>query len=200
MVPDYKYVVEQCKKAYPAEWKNAHTGNEHTEDFIRLLAVQLHDLDKRFGLNGKRGDPDDISDDAVNFKGEGADTDPTNGNSPVTIIDVIAAAGSPQASPSWVIVTDAANPTKGAWVDPTNVVEPPAPPPPTFAPYPGDQVFNQLGRILEQDYKTYSGELNGGCGVWFGRATYDYLVGNVPSMDAAIQKHRPDWLKILGGS
>lgn len=131
MIPDMLAEVKRCKADYPQAWKDAHTGNPRTEDFIRLLAARLHAIDARFGLNGKRGDPKDISDDAINYIGEGPGHDPATGM-PVTVFDVIRGAGGPTPEPSWDRI-DLAGP--GAWVAPGGAIPvPPQPPMPTQPP------------------------------------------------------------------
>ena len=132
MIPNYLADVEQAMRDYPGSWRNAHTGNAQTEDFIRLLAARLHAKDPRFGLNGKRGNPNDISDDALNFRGEGPGHDPTNGNAPITVIDVIGGAGGPDPRPLWQVFSELPGP--GAWVQPTAPASSTAPPPPPVAP------------------------------------------------------------------
>jgi len=137
-IPNCQSIVADLAGKFPDEWRAAHTGGPDTEAFIRRLAHVLHTtVDARFGLNGKRGNPHDLSDDALNFKGEGPGHDPTDGNRPVTVIDVIAAAGSPDARPSWQVFSDLPGP--GAWVKPESVGSgsagggspSPTPPPPT---------------------------------------------------------------------
>lgn len=110
--------VESCKAKFPEAWKNAHTGNEHTEDFIRLLAADCHAADPRYGLNGKRGNANDISDDALNFVGAGPGHTPDG--RPCTVVDVIVAAGSPAAQPGWNPIPDPVG-SSGAWVQPSTV-------------------------------------------------------------------------------
>ena len=73
MIPNLLSEVEACKRQYPEAWRHAHTGSARTEEFIRLLAARCHAISPRFGLNGKRGNPDDLSNDALCFKGEGPD-------------------------------------------------------------------------------------------------------------------------------
>ena len=194
MIPNYLHVVEQVKLAHPQAWKDAHTGNVATEDFVRLLAAELYAHDVRFGLNGKRGDPKDISDDAINYVGEGPDYDPTFYNAPVTVIDVIGAAGSPQAVPQWIVVSDPNAPVAAAWVSPSPVNPPD--PTPTVPPYPGDPVFDQIGVALFADYALVLQPPNPQMGRWFGRTVYDYLAG-MP-MTESIAKHRPEWRAALG--
>lgn len=197
MIPNMLAEVERCKKKFPQAWKDAHTGNAHTEDFIRILAADLHLIDPKFGLNGKRGNPTDISDDAINYIGEGPGHDPTHGNTPVTVIDVIGAAGSPGAFPAWQVIDQ---PGPGAWVKPAPVLEPtpPTPQPPVYPPYPGDAVFDQIGVVLFADYAQAGQPPNPQMGRWFGRTTYDWLAQVVPTLDASIAKHRAEWRAILG--
>jgi hypothetical protein len=193
MVPNMLVEVEKIKKKFPEAWANAHTGNAHSEDFIRILAAHLHAMDPKFGNNGKRGNPADLSDDALNYKGEGPGHDPTNGNMPITVIDVIGAAGSPGAYPTWQVFDNLPGP--GAWVKPTPVVAP-QPPQPTLPPYPGDPVFDQIGVALFADYALAGQPPNPGMGRWFGRTVYDYLAG-MP-MEQSIATHRAEWKAALG--
>ena len=198
MIPNYLAEVERCKRDYPLAWSQAHTGSAQTEDFIRLLAARLHRLDPRFGLNGKRGNPNDISDDVVNYKGEGPGHDPTDNNNPVTVIDVIGRAGSPDAYPTWQVFDTLPGP--GAWVKPTPSPTPapgPVPPPaPAMPGYPGDGVFDQIGAQLFADYAEAGQSPNAAMSRWFGRTTYDYLAGM--SMAQSLAKHRAEWRVALG--
>lgn len=194
MIPNMLAEVEKMKRKFPQAWADAHTGGPHTEDFIRILAAHLHLIEPRFGNNGKRGNPNDLSDDALNFKGEGPGHDPTNGNMPVTVIDVIGAAGSPGAYPTWQVFDTLPGP--GAWVQPKPVVAPQPPPAPVLPPYPGDPVFDGVGVALFADYALAGQPPNPQMGRWFGRTVYDYLTG-MP-MDQSIAKHRKEWRELLG--
>jgi len=194
VIPNYQHIVEQVKLAHPQAWKDAHTGNVGTEDFIRLVAAEIHARDARCGLNGKRGDPKDISDDALNFYGEGTDYDPTRNHAPCTVIDVIAGAGSPSAAPAWQVVSNPNAPSAAAWVAPSPVNPPP--PAPTLPPYPGDPVFDEIGNALFYDYALAAQPPNPGMGRWFSRTVYDYLAG-MPMADS-ITKHRAEWRAALG--
>jgi hypothetical protein len=127
-IPNHIDVVRRLAVEHPSEWSAAHRGGAGTESFIRRLAATLHAMDPRFGLNGKRGNPNDISDDAINFDGESllGDVDPTRGNAPVTVLDVIGSAPSgptgPDGNPAWNPVTDPnVRPTLAAWVRPAAV-------------------------------------------------------------------------------
>ena len=140
-IPNGRHVVEQLAAQYPQEWKRAHNpsgGGPETEAFIRRLAWVLHStVDPRFGLNGKRGDRNDISDDAICFDGESAlgDVDPTRGNAPVTVFDVIGGAGGPSPTPQWGAVGPATPQPFAAWVKPQPVGDSqPAPGPSAWTP------------------------------------------------------------------
>ncbi len=121
-IPVCKHIVEQLAAEYPDEWRKAHNpsgGGPETEAFIRRLAWVLHStVDARFGLNGKRGNYSDISDDVVNWIGEGPGHDPATGK-PVTVIDVIGGAGGPDPRPMWMPFSDLPGP--GGWVRPEPV-------------------------------------------------------------------------------
>lgn len=152
MIPNMLSEVEKCKRKFPQAWADAHTGNAHTEDFIRILASNLHAIDARFGLNGKRGNPNDISDDAINYIGEGPGHDPLTGV-PATVFDVIRGAGGPNPEPSWDRI-DQAGP--GAWVKPMPVVGPPPPPPPPPVGFPYPDENTTVKAYQERVRKAYS--------------------------------------------
>lgn len=74
----------------------------------------------------------------------------------------------------------------------------PEPPKPSKPPYAGDGTFVAMSALLEGDYREAGREgLDGGCGVWFGRVTYDYYVTGL-SMPESIAKHRAEWRAALG--
>lgn len=138
--PNYQADVERCAAENPDAWTNAHTGNAHTEDFIRILAAELYAKDARVGLNGKRGVPTDISDDALNV----LDPDDGPGHTPegdqCWVVDVIIGAGGPNPTPTWNAFSDAESST-GAHVVPG--------PPPVVAkdyPYPDE---NTAGKAYQ---------------------------------------------------
>ncbi len=120
-IPNRQDIVAALAAQYPAEWRKAHNpsgGGPETEAFIRRVAYELHTkVDARFGLNGKRGNYDDISDDVVNWFGEGPGHDPATG-SPITVIDVIGGAGGPNPVATWQIID---LPGPGGWVKPEPV-------------------------------------------------------------------------------
>jgi hypothetical protein len=129
-IPSFRHVVEEMAAKHPDAWHHAHRGGPRTEEFVRLLTARLHQMDPAIGLNGKRGNPSDISDDALCYKGVSVygDVDPTRGNAPVTVIDFIGSAPSdyngPNGVPAWSPVTDPnVRPTRAAWVQPEPVGE-----------------------------------------------------------------------------
>lgn len=136
-VPNFQQQVTDLANKYPREFREAHTGGPNTELFIKIVAYELHKLEPRFGLNGKRG-TDTLSQDAINYKGIGVGHDPTN-NQPVTVIDIIGGAGGNDPRPTWQVFNDPnLHRGPGKWIQPLPVPGyhtegpqiPPPPPPP----------------------------------------------------------------------
>lgn len=117
----FQFVVETANK-YPREFREAHTNGPNTELWIKLLAYEMHTkLDPRWGLNGKRG-TETLSQDAINWKGEGIGFDPADSDRPITVVDVIGAAGGPDPRPSWQVLNDpAVHRGPGRWIKPQPV-------------------------------------------------------------------------------
>lgn len=212
MIPNFLAEVERLKTKFPQAWADAHTGGPNTEGFIRLLAAHLHAIDPRAGLTGKRGNPLDISDDAICFKGEGADFDPTAGNAQRTVVDVIGGAGGPSPTPQWAVVSNPANPVPAAWVQP-GPSQTPEPPPhvcpvltiPGYEVLGGDSFYRaMIGVPLAADYSLAGQTLNDGAAVWFSRTTHSlmaaFVKANGQPIDAPgiVKKHRSEWRAILG--
>lgn len=86
-------------------------------DFTDAVFSLLHSRDERWGRNGKRGNPNDLSHDAGAYK---TSASPFG----VAVIDIIVAAGASNARPGWQDVTDAtiAAGTVGVWVRPSGVL------------------------------------------------------------------------------
>lgn len=121
-VPNFHQQVTELANKYPREFREAHTGRAETELWIKIVAYELHRLEPRFGLNGKRG-TDTLSQDAINYKGIGIGFDPTN-NQPVTVIDIIGGAGGPDPRPTWQVLNDPNEATHrgpGKWIQPKPV-------------------------------------------------------------------------------
>lgn len=146
--PNYQTIVEQLAAQYPTEFKNAHSGNAHTEDFVRIVAAYLHELDPNVGLNGKRGNPEDISDDAINI------LDPLDGPGKTPdgkrcwVVDFIVGAGGPTPAITWNPFSDPVA-SSGANVTPGPAPEPEPPPVPQF-PYPDE---NTAGKAFQARVK-----------------------------------------------
>ena len=118
MIPNYEIDVKRLAELHPEAFRNAHTGNPHTEDFVRIVATHFHALDQAVGLNGKRGNPHDISDDALNI------LDPVDGPGRTPdgrrcwVVDFIVGAGGSNPSVTWNAFRDPVA-SSGAWVKPT---------------------------------------------------------------------------------
>jgi len=145
-IPNYLDVIARLSQTYPDKWAAAHTGGPGTEDFIRLAAAYIYEkIDVNVGLNGKRGNPNDISDDALAiFADEGSVIDRAGRR--MEIIDVIAGAGGPDPKPSWNAV---GGPSPGAWVKPLSDIPIPQPvptPTPTPTPTPSNEEVIKLIR------------------------------------------------------
>ena len=217
-IQNYQHIVAELAGKHPEAWRNAHTGNDHTEDFIKLLAAHLYELSGGLvGLNGKRGNPDDLSDDALAiFEPLDAERhDPAydvkdRSGRWMAIIDCIGGAGGPNPQPAWSSV---GGPSPGAWVKPSGstgggggvVVPPPVKPcpdPSAHLPkpkpqYPGDAVFDAIGAVLFADYAERPEAPNQGMGRWFGRTIWDHVNEGMTIGDS-IAKHRGEWRAALG--
>jgi len=189
-IPNLLNLVTELSLDYPVQWKNAHTGNAHTEDFIRLLAWEASKVNERFGLNGKRGNYNDVSNDVLNYFGEGVGHDPKT-NAPITVIDVILGAGGPNPKPAWQPFD---NPIEhagpGGWIratDPFIVGAPSAPPSnpgPTQAnePYPDEPTFWTIYTTQVKE-RYVGGKLDDEAFRWFTRPAY--MIGRGMSPDEA---------------
>lgn len=197
-IPNLTHIVALARQQHPQAWKDAHTGNAHTEDFIRLVTPMLAAVDVRIGLNGKRGNASDISDDAVNVRGEGPGHN--NDGTPCTVVDIIGGAGGPNPVPQWGVQDDPVAST-GAWVSPGSAPTPlpiPPPPPPVVKPYPGDAYFtDQIGVVLENDYREAGQSLNAGSATWFARTIWRHVNEGMP-MDQSVAQSRKEWRAALG--
>lgn len=146
LAPNCERVVAALAREYPHEFDDCHRPERGARAwaFIRRVAWVLHStVDQRFGLNGKRGNVNDPSMDAVSFR------NPASAAGGVEIIDVVASAGEtdpnrPQPSPAWIDQTQATINKReiGAYIQPEPVSggtpKPPVvdTPPPAPAPAP----------------------------------------------------------------
>lgn len=211
-IPNLLPDVEAARQKYPQAWANAHTGNAQTEDFIRLLARDVRAKHgPKWGLNGKRGDPNDISDDILAYSGEGSAVDVVNGG-PMEIIDVIGGAGGPNPQPSWNVGPGGPG-DKGTFVGTftvpgggTGPTPPPGPvcPDPSAhlpkppKPYPGDRVWDPIGVQLLADMKRAGQDrLNPQSGTWWGRTIWR-VVNEGQTLEQSIAQSRVEWCAVLG--
>lgn len=200
MIPNYLEDVKAAKVKYADAWTHAHVaGDPRRHDWIRLFAKDLHAKDVHVGLNGKRGNPLDLSMDAINLL---CDEDESDGRTPegfpCVVVDVIGSAGIPSQFPVWNVL-DTLIEGSGAWVDPTATPPIPQPPPPAF-PYPDEgtavlafqqrvkKAYNDVGRIFPDpnDSDAYR---------HFAR--YGYSCSKMPEPDAA-NKHIAELRAQLG--
>jgi hypothetical protein len=102
--------VERVDRACPGLVRQDHA-------FTDAVATVLNREDARWGRNGKRGNVNDPSHDALFYRG---------GPSPFggAVVDIIVAAGGPDARPGWQDVTQATIDagTVGVWVQPSGVL------------------------------------------------------------------------------
>jgi hypothetical protein len=154
----FQFVVETANK-YPREFREAHTNGPNTELWIRLLAYEMHTkLDPRWGLNGKRGTTV-LSQDAINWKGEGIGFDPSDGDRRITVVDVIGAAGGPDPRPAWQVLNDPtveSHRAAGRWIQPLPVPgyhDGQQGPPVVVTPPPVDTTLVNAVQAVEQQLK-----------------------------------------------
>ena len=205
-VPNMKARIEQLARDNPNTFACAHTSAPCGHNFVKLVACKLNPEPSEgpWGLNGKRGNPNDLSYDALNFRGVGPGTDRTTGGA-VTVIDFIVSAGAPNATVGWNPFTDPVA-SSGAWVKPSckgdvpvdspgPVVPPPAPAP---KPYPGDEFFVlRIGAWLVADYTEAGQTLNAGSAVWFSRTIWRH-VNEGMAIDESVAQSRKEWRAALG--
>jgi hypothetical protein len=136
LAPNCLRVVEALARDYPHEFADCHRPERGARAwmFIRRVAWVLHTtVDQRFGLNGKRGNPQDPSMDAVSFR------NPSSPAGGVEIVDVVGGAGGSNPSPAWIDQTQATvdHGTIGVFIQPEPVsgsAPTPAEPPPATHP------------------------------------------------------------------
>lgn len=198
-IPNYLTDVQAARLKYADAWSHAHIdGDPRRHEWIRLFAKDLHAKDPRANLNGKRGNPHDLSADAINFLCDRADSEGrTPEGFPCAVIDVIGDAGLPIAKPAWSVFTTKIE-GSGAPVDPNASAPVPAP---AHKPYPGDPVWDAVGEALFADYALAKEAPNPQMGRWFGRTIWDATEGDengkVWTVPDSIKKHRGEWRDTL---
>lgn len=217
MIPNMKHVVDQMILEYPEAFAHCHMKDDpRAHEFIILLAKRLNTIDKRFGLNGRRGSthPSALSWDALNFTGYGGGTDQFGRL--CSVIDVVGGAGAkppytdtnPAPRSTWSVFSNPPE-ANGAWIDPTtfslDVAIPDTRPPasgPALLPYEalgGDATGMAISRVMAFDYERAHGKLDKGCGAWMFRSCWVLMSRQegIDTADKVIAKYRPEWCKEL---
>lgn len=102
-LPNMSSVVEAIGRAYPNELRNSCREHGGNNAWLFRLVQELRRYDTRWGLNWKRGNRGDMSQDAVDYNfGSTADEDTTN----VYIIDVIGGHCGNNPGAAWIDVTE----------------------------------------------------------------------------------------------
>lgn len=92
-------VLEDIKRDYPQDWQAAHNpqrgDKQQREAYCQRVCARLREMGIPAGMNGKRGNPNDLSEDIIALPHNGTDGAPdTSGRFPsIEIRDVIASAG-----------------------------------------------------------------------------------------------------------
>jgi hypothetical protein len=143
-VPDYSAQLREIANRNPVAFRNAHGDydrqgqpgfltEEQANEFIRIAAYELHRIDSRIGLNGKRA-TSTLSQDALCFRHD---------DGKESVIDCINGAGGSNPSIGWNVVGHYRNAGDGQrWIQPQAVggggAQPPRPgpgtPPPVTTP------------------------------------------------------------------
>lgn len=97
-------IVEQVAARYGGDLQNSCVEHGGNNVFMFRVVQALRALDSRWGLNWKRGNRGDLSQDIVNYNfGSGPDEDSTN----VYIVDIIGGHCGNRAYPTWIDQTEA---------------------------------------------------------------------------------------------
>lgn len=163
--------------------------------FTDAVVAALHAEDERWGHLKKSPGQTQLhghAEDAALYLVEGLSS----------AVDFIGGAGGSNPQPGWIV--DAPRYTVADWGDPFAHF-PTAPPPcpvcppvKPIPPYAGDEVFDQVGIVLFDDYAAAGQAPNFGMGRWFGRTIYDWIAGNTKTLQESIDKHRREWREVLG--
>lgn len=130
-------VMERVNREHPDAWACAHSGRACEHDWINLAASALHAIDPRFGLNGKRGNANDVSMDVITYL-----LDPSNPRK-VAAWDVCGSCGASGARVVWNEITNYATigqPGTAVWIRPEPVSGGGVAPTPTPTPTPTPSV------------------------------------------------------------
>lgn len=144
--PNRSDVVRAVSDADPARFACAHVESRSCKsDWIKAVAAALHATDGRWGLNGKRGNPNDISMDVVTWR-----VGPTDRH--VQAFDICGACGGGSPSVVWNDITNwgtIGQPGTAVWLQPGPVSGPTPTPTPTPTPNPTPAPTVNLTPILD---------------------------------------------------
>lgn len=102
-LPNMFHVVQAVARANPGALQNSCQSHGGSWQFMDQVVDTLRTYDSRWGYNGKRGNANDPSHDAIAYNwGSGAD----QGSTQVYIIDIVGGHCGSGPSPSWNDVTD----------------------------------------------------------------------------------------------
>ena len=197
MIPNYLEDVKAARVKYADAWSHAHiSGDPRTLEWIKLFAKDLNAKDAKCALNGKRGDPKNLSADAINILCDAADSKGrTPEGLPCVVVDVIGGAGGPNPTPTWSVF-DTLVEGSGAHVDPNALPQPPGP---AYPPYPPNESdVDGAGIALFADFAQAGQAPNPQMFRFAFRVAYSWLTKEVPDLPASVNKHRREWRAILG--
>lgn len=119
LAPDRRDVLEQISAQDPEQFRLAHNeGHPRRYDWIKACAWALHKIDPNFGLNGKRGNANDLSMDIIAYR-----IGPTDRH--VQCFDVCGQCGGSGAYVKWDDITDWVTKEEGGnpgWGEPGTAV------------------------------------------------------------------------------
>lgn len=194
-------------------FERAHDGDERAASlFARLVASTANPTGKSFswGWLKKTGggfNVDGFADGAIVYG-----NDPSDVNNVVKIVTQVGSdhagigdAVQPRRESDIWFRPQPLSPAELLYLRPHGVPEPPTPRQPAKPLYPsyealgGDEGGKKITRLLEYDYKRAGMHgLDGDCGAWQQRVSYDFLTGICPTVEASIAKHREEWCQTLG--
>lgn len=164
-------IAEQVKAQYPEDWARAHNGTPAGNVYIRRVAWAVSQQIPQIncGLNGKRGNINDLSQDILAFPNATGCTDAGGTYAGLELHDIIIAAGStdPNNPPrlGWGDATadTITGGSQGAWVAPMSIGVPvPVPPPVTIPPFPPRNETLEFGLVLNAYYQRRITDANPG--------------------------------------
>ena len=194
-VPDHRDVPRQL---FDTGLYNL-TTHDGQGAFVDAVVSTLHAFDARWGhLKKKPGQT------AIHGHGEDAALYLADEPGQSQAVDFVGGAGGPNPQPAWQV--DPPRYSASDWLDPTlhavSIAPPPPPPPPQYPSYEelgGDEGGKKITRQLEADYKRAGRpSLDGNCGAWQQRVSYDFLTGICKTVEESITKHRAKWCAELG--